>query len=45
MTINVAYRFDENNDLAHGSAFANMSLIAAKFVIGKSYLGRYNARL
>ena len=39
MTINIAYCFDENNDLAHRSAFANMSLVAAKFVIGKSYLG------
>jgi hypothetical protein len=43
MAINVVYCFDENNDLAHRSAFANMSVVqaaaAARFVIGKNYLG------
>jgi hypothetical protein len=29
MTINVAYCFDQNNDLAHRSAFANMAGIQA----------------
>jgi hypothetical protein len=29
MAINVVYCFDENNDLAHRSAFANMSGVQA----------------
>jgi hypothetical protein len=32
MTINVAYCFDQNNDLAHLSAFANMSVVQAAAV-------------
>jgi hypothetical protein len=27
MAINVAYCFDQNNDLAHRSAFANMAVL------------------
>jgi hypothetical protein len=41
MTINVAYCFDENNDLAHGSTFANMSLVAAKFVMAKFVMAKF----
>jgi hypothetical protein len=47
MTINVAYCFDQNNDLAHRSAFANMSGVqaaaawpaAARFCHRENYLG------
>jgi len=53
MTINVAYCFDQNNDLAHRSAFANMALFKLLPLTGrgeichreKLFRRNYNARL
>jgi hypothetical protein len=54
MTINVAYCFDQNNDLAHRSAFANIPVVQAaagdhrsgEICLSEKLLGvSYNARL